>query len=73
MLNMMLGVRRSIKSHYYRTVELVNFSEEDINCKYYHELLYKVNLKSVKEMSYVFVDYAPKVFHFIRKLFGIDN
>jgi 1-phosphatidylinositol-4-phosphate 5-kinase len=73
MLNMMLGVRRSLKSHYYKFGSVVAFSEEDLNCKYYHELLYKCNDKSLKEISEVFVDYSPKVFYFLRKHFSIDN
>lgn len=73
MLNMMLGVRRSLKSHFYKFGPVVTFSEEDLHCKYYHELLYKCNDKSLKEVSEIFVDYSPKVFYFLRKHFGIDN
>jgi hypothetical protein len=50
MLNMMLGtsslflgVRRSLKSHYYKFSPVIAFNEEDLNCKYYHELIYKYN------------------------------
>lgn len=48
MLNMMLGIRRSLKSHYYKFGEVIEFTEEDLHCKYYHELLYKRNEKSIK-------------------------
>lgn len=48
MLNMMLGVRRSLKSHYYKFEEPIVFNEEDVTCKYYHELIYKKNDKSIK-------------------------
>ena len=27
------------------------FNEEDLTCKYYHELIYKKNNKSIKEIS----------------------
>lgn len=42
-------------------------------CKYIHELIYKKNNKSVKEVSETFIDYCPKVFFYVRKWFGIDN
>jgi hypothetical protein len=67
------GVRRSLKSHYYKFDQLFQFNEEDLHCKYYHELIYKRNEKSIKEISEIFVDYSPKVFYYIRKFFDIDN
>lgn len=73
MLNMMLGLRKSLKSHFYVYDEKVKFSHEDLNCKYNHDLIYKRNEKSVKSISEVFVDYAPKVFFYIRKYFNIEN
>jgi len=68
-----VGVRRSLKSHYYKFDQLFQFNEEDLHCKYYHELIYKRNEKSIKEISEIFVDYSPKVFFYIRKYFDIDN
>lgn len=73
MLNMMLGVRRSLKSHYYKFEEPIVFKEEDLTCKYYHELIYKKNDKSIKEISEIFVVYSPKVFFYIRQWSRIDN
>lgn len=73
MLNMMLGVRKSLKSHFYKFDKDVDFSSEDLNCKYSHELIYKQNNKSVKEISEIFVDYSPKVFFYIRCYFQIEN
>lgn len=51
MLNMMLGIRKSLKSHFYKFDQNVDFTEEDLNCKYSYELIYKQNNKSVKEVS----------------------
>lgn len=51
----------------------MNLKEEDVTCKYYHELIYKKNDKSIKEISEIFVVYAPKVFFYVRQYFGIDN
>jgi hypothetical protein len=73
MLNMMLGMRRSLKSHFYQFEEDNRFTEEDLNCKYTNELMYKQNNKSVKEISEIFVDYAPKCFFYIRCYFQIEN
>lgn len=73
MLNMMLGIRKSIKSHFYKFDQNVDFTEEDLNCKYSYELIYKQNNKSVKEVSEIFVDYSPKVFFYIRCYFRIEN
>lgn len=36
MLNMMLGIRKSLKSHFYKFDSSIEFTEEDINCKYAH-------------------------------------
>jgi 1-phosphatidylinositol-4-phosphate 5-kinase len=51
LLNMMLGIRKSIKSHFYQLDEDSQFTEEDLNCKYPYDLMYKQNNKSVKEIS----------------------
>lgn len=48
MLNMMLGIRKSLKSYFYKFDENIDFTEEDLTCKYVHELIYKQNNKSVK-------------------------
>ena len=73
MLNMMLGIRKALKSHFYIYDKQVKFNEEDLNCKYAHELIYKKNNKSVKAICEIFVDYTPKVFSYIRRYFKIEN
>jgi len=74
MLNVMLGIRKSLKEHYFiYNSKDVDFTEEDLTCKYINELIYKRNNKSVKEVSETFIDYCPKVFFYLRKWFNIDN
>lgn len=36
MLNMMLGLRNSLKSHFFKYEDNVEFTEEDLMCKYYN-------------------------------------
>ena len=66
-------MRRSLKSHYYKFEAATRFKEEDLTCKYYHELIYKRNDKSIKDISEIFVVYSPKVFFYIRHYSRIDN
>ena len=73
MLNMMLGIRKVLKSHFYKFDPKEEFTEEDYNVKYTHELIYKQHNKSVKEICELFVVYAPKAFFFIRNCFEVDK
>ena len=73
MLNAMLGIRKVIKTHFYKFDPSEDFIEEDMICKYTHELIYKQHNKSVKEICETFVVYAPKVFNFIRCCFQMNE
>lgn len=78
---MMLGIRRSVKWHYSLKASpgqeppplTAKELEEEYENRYTYELIDKRDDKYDKEFCFTFVDYAPKIFHDIRRICGITT
>ena len=70
-LNMMLGIRNSVKSLMHEEISAIE--REDFDSKYYFELVPKRTADTSRLKLYHFFDFAPKVFHKIRKFYHISD
>jgi hypothetical protein len=70
-LNMMIGIRNSVNS-IGESRRLFNLKENDEAFKELNRFKFSQN-NFEKEISCTFYDHAPKVFHNLRKIYGISN
>lgn len=69
MLHMIFGVSKSVRNCIQE--EAFDIVEEDFKRKYCYELISQ-KTEQLMNMTYLFFDFSPKVFHQIRMLYGIS-
>lgn len=71
MLNMMLGIRNSVRSLMHE--EILSLEPADFSSKFSFELVPKRSADNSRLKLYHFFDFAPKVFHKIRSFYRISD
>lgn len=70
MLHMIFGVSKSVRNCI--TEEVFDLVEEDFTRKYLYELTTH-RTQTTMELTYLFYDFSPRVFHQIRTMYGITS
>ena len=72
-LNMMIGIRTSIKGLYPTQSNINDNEEHEFKLKGHYELIQRRTSNFDLRKTCNFIDYAPKIFELIRKKFNISN
>jgi 1-phosphatidylinositol-4-phosphate 5-kinase len=67
-LHMLFGIRQSVVS--VKNDDVFQLTDKEFTCKLRYEL---ESIENQKSAVYEFYDLCPKVFHLIRKFFGINS
>ena len=67
-LHMLFGIRQSVVS--VKNDDVFQLTDKEFTCKLRYEL---ESIENQKSAVYEFYDFCPKVFHLIRKFFGINS